>query len=300
MIKSDKSVRREVDSGGDSAGISAGGKSTLSGSTGAAETSENLALLVSYDGSHFHGWQTQHKSTSVQEKLENALQVITGQPVKVYGSGRTDAGVHAHNQVANAHVPKGQDLHKLRRSINGIAGPWISVKAIVTVAADFHARYEATGKWYRYRVFNHPYPPVFGRERVSWVRHPLDMAAMEVAARHLLGTHDFSAFRSSHCGAASPIRTMTRAELSLGDEPEAVIRIDLEGSGFLQHMARIIVGTLLGVGLGKIPPERIKDILASRDRDQALATAPGGGLHLMRVDYDLEVYPELREFHPGP
>lgn len=263
------------------------------------DATENLALLIAYEGSHFQGWQIQARCASVQEELEDALRLITRQKINVYGSGRTDAGVHAHNQVANAHLPKGQDLYKLRKSLNAIAGPWISVKAIVPVRSDFHARHKATGKWYRYRIFNHPFPPAFGRDRVWWVRHPLDLTAMREAARHLLGTHDFSAFRSSKCAAASPRRTITLAEISLGDEPEPVIRIDLEGSGFLQHMARIIVGTLLGVGEGKVPPHKMKDIVESRDRDQAFPTAPAGGLYLMRVDYDLETYPELSEFYPG-
>jgi tRNA pseudouridine38-40 synthase len=288
MNRPEKNVAKDGDSGG---GTSAPLHSR--------DATENLALLIAYDGSHFQGWQIQPQSASVQKELENALLLITRQKIKVYGSGRTDAGAHAHNQVANVHVPKGQDLYKLRKSINAIAGPWISVKAIVPVASDFHARHKATGKWYRYRIFNHPFPPAFGRDRVWWVRHPLDLAAMREAARHLLGTHDFSAFRSSKCAAASPRRTIARADISLGDEPEPVIRIDLEGSGFLQHMARIIVGTLLGVGLGKVPPHKMKDIVESRDREQALSTAPAGGLHLMRVEYDLEAYPELSEFYPG-
>ncbi|HKI97360.1 MAG TPA: tRNA pseudouridine(38-40) synthase TruA [bacterium] len=257
---------------------------------------QNYALLLAYNGSGYQGWQIQPHGPSVQGALEDALHTITRRTVKVYGSGRTDAGVHALNQVANVRLPPGQDLHKLRASLNGLLGPSVSVKAVVPVAERFHARHSARGKHYRYQLFNRPFPPVFGRHRAWWIKLPLDVPAMRAAAAHLIGEHDFSAFRAKQCAARHPVRTLHRLELLERDWPGCTLSIELEANGFLQHMARIVTGTLVEVGLGKLPPEAVERILAGRQREQAPATAPPGGLHLLRVYYDLAEFPELRAF----
>lgn len=275
------------------------GESGVDTAPAAPPRGQNHALLLGYDGSRFLGWQVQQQGETVQGRLEAGLETILRRQVKVFGSGRTDAGVHALNQVANVFLPPGQDLRRLRASLNGLAGPAISVKAIVPVSASFHARHRAKGKHYQYRIFNRPYPPVFGRERCWWLKAPLQMDAMREAAAHLLGTHDFTAFRASHCGAPHPVRTLRRLEIAACEDPGCTLTLDLEADAFLQHMARIITGTLVAVGQGKLEPERLAAILAGQRREEAHATAPPVGLHLMGVRYDLEEYPELREFGIG-
>ena len=254
----------------------------------------NHALALSYDGTPFCGWQIQPNGESVQGRLEAAFRTILRVPVKVTGSGRTDAGVHAIAQVANVHLPPGLDLGRLRGSLNGLAGPEISVRKIVPVPPRFHARHRARGKHYQYRIFNHPHPPVFERGRCWWLKSPLDLEAMRAAAAGLTGRHDFSAFRAIQCEASHPVRTLERLEISPGEGPDDLLRIDLEADAFLQHMARIIAGTLVAVGQGKLPPGEVPAILASRHRERAPGTAPAAGLHLMRVDYDLAEFPQLK------
>lgn len=271
-----------------------------SSQNGRSETKgwQNLALCLAYDGSGFQGWQIQPHGETVQGRLEAALRTMARQDLKVYGSGRTDAGVHALNQVANFHLPPearplGPDLHTLRASLNALAGPHISVKGLAPVPAHFHARHRARGKWYRYQVYNRPYPPVFGRQRTLWLRHALDVDAMRAAAAHLLGEHDFSAFRAIGCEARHPVRELRRLALSVGEWSDATLRIDIEASAFLQHMARIIVGTLIAVGQGRLAADEMPGLLQSRRRELAGSTVPGAGLHLMRVYYDLDEFPEL-------
>ena len=261
---------------------------------------QNLAMVLSYDGGSFQGWQFQPHGPTVQGRLEEALRTITGQEIKVYGSGRTDAGVHALNQVANFRVSPSQDLHKLQASLNGLAGPAISVKHLIPVSPRFHARHSAIGKIYRYHLFNRRYPPVFARGRAWWIRSLLDLPAMQEAARAMLGEQDFSAFRAADCAAASPVRTMRRIELESGDWSDGTLRIEMEASGFLQHMARIVVGTLVAVGLGRLEPADIPRILAAGRREAADATAPGHGLYLFRVCYDVAEFPALRALESDP
>lgn len=251
-------------------------------------------MAVAYEGSGFQGWQVQPHGPTVQGKLEEVLRIVCGRAIKVYGSGRTDTGVHALCQVANFFAPEGRDLQKLRASLNGLAAPAISVMGLVPVSTEFHARHSAIGKTYRYHVFNRPYPPVFARDRCWWLRTPLDVAAMAEAAQALVGSHDYSAFRSNECAAASPMRTIHRLEVSECGRSDGTIRIEIEASGFLQHMVRIITGTLTAVGQGRIAPRDMPEILAGKERERAGDTAPGRGLYLVRVNYDLDAFPELR------
>jgi tRNA pseudouridine38-40 synthase len=251
-------------------------------------------MRLAYDGGAFHGWQVQDHCASVEAALGQALTTALRRPTRVFGSGRTDAGVHALNQVAHCDIPEGTDLERLRASLNALAAPAISVQDIVPVPGDFHARHSATGKVYRYHLQNRPYPAVLARGRCWWIRPPLNIPAMREAAAALIGTHDFSAFRASQCAAPSPVRELRRIDLSEGDWTDGTLRIELEASGFLQHMARIIVGNLVSVGLGKLSPRGLATILATGDRTRAAMTAPAKGLHLVRVFYDLEAFPRLR------
>ena len=253
-----------------------------------------IALRLAYDGSAFHGWQIQDHCESIEAALAQALTTAVRRPTRVYGSGRTDAGVHALNQVAHCDIPEGIDLERLRASLNALAAPAISVQDIVPVPGDFHARHSAIGKVYRYHIQNRAYPAVLARERCWWIRLPLNIPAMREAAAALAGTHDFSAFRASQCAAPSPVREMRRIELSEGDWSDGTLRVELEASGFLQHMARIIVGNLVSVGLGKLSPPGLAAILATRNRTRAAMTAPAKGLHLVQVFYDLAAFPQLR------
>lgn len=275
-----------------------------------------LAMVCAYEGSRFQGWQIQSRGATLQGRLEEALRIATGSRIRLFGSGRTDSGVHAFNQVAHFDIPRdiprdipldipghlsvdgsgGGAPDRLRVSLDALAGPHISVKALVRVPAHFHARHSAIGKTYRYHIFNRPYPPVFARERSWWLRRPLDAGAMAGAAEWLEGSHDFSAFRAADCSAASPVRTIRKIDIELGDWPDGSLRITIEATGFLMHMARIMAGTLVGVGHGRLAAEDIPAIIDSRERSRAGDTAPARGLHLLHVQYDLEEYPELREF----
>lgn len=251
------------------------------------------AALLSYNGSAYQGWQVQPQRPTVQGALEDALQIILRENTPVVGSGRTDSGVHALNQVASFLVPEGTALPRLQASLNGLCGPGIAIKALVRAPAAFHARYDALGKLYRYDIHNRPYPPVFNLHRCWWLHQPLDLAAMREAASHLPGEHDFSAFRSSQCGAQSPVRALRRVEILAEKNEEFPLSIELEASGFLQHMARIITGTLVAVGRGKVTPDSLPAILSSRSREQAGQTAPGRGLHLISVQYDPSRFPQV-------
>lgn len=252
-------------------------------------------MLVAYDGRPFLGWQVQPHGPSVQAKLEEAIRIATRVAAPVHGSGRTDAGVHAEGQVAHVLLPGDLDLHKLRGNLNGLAGPHIAVKALAWVSPEFHARHSAIGKTYRYRIFNRPYPSVLGR-RCWWVRQALDVPAMRAAVQALIGEHDFSAFRAKDCEALHAVRTLRAIEITELAEADATLALEFDATAFLKQMVRILTGTLVAVGLGKLRPEDMAGILASRDRERAAATAPPEGLHLMRVHYDLERFPELKAF----
>jgi tRNA pseudouridine38-40 synthase len=254
----------------------------------------NMAMLLAYDGTPFQGWQIQNHAETVQGRLQEALRVAARCEATVYGSGRTDAGVHALGQVANAWVPEHTDLYRLRASLNALAGPEIAVLALGWAPPEFHARHSAVGKCYRYRIHNRASPPVLARRQCWWVRRALDVAAMRSAAEALLGTHDFSSFRAKECAAASPVRDLRAIRIVESAEPEGALHIEYEASGFLQHMARILTGTLVAAGHGELTPADVSTILAARRREAAPMTAPGLGLHLVRVDYDWARFPELR------
>ncbi|HUT33253.1 MAG TPA: tRNA pseudouridine(38-40) synthase TruA [Planctomycetota bacterium] len=246
------------------------------------ELRRNLKLTVEYDGTNYHGWQRQANAPSVQQALEEGISRVVGHAATLYGSGRTDAGVHALGQVANFHTSTAIPAERLPHAINAHVADDIAVLRAEDVAADFHARYSAKRKTYRYRIVCRPVRPAVGAAFVHWQRQPLDVAAMRRAAALFLGEHDFAAFESHSEGEGS-VRTISRSDLE-----EAGERLDyyVAANGFLYNMVRAMVGTLLEIGSGRRPPDDVARLLASRDRSLAGRTAPAKGLCLMAVEYE--------------
>jgi tRNA pseudouridine38-40 synthase len=242
-----------------------------------------IALGVEYDGSRFCGWQTQPQGCAVQDALERALTEVASAPVTTVCAGRTDAGVHALGQVVHFDTGAERPDAAWVRGVNALLPPACAVNWSRPVAQDFHARYSALARHYRYLLLNHPVRPAADQERVGWFHLPLDLEKMQRAARLLIGEHDFSAFRSSECQARTPVRMLTRLDVERrGDH----LVIDFSANAFLHHMVRNIVGCLIYVGKGKYPPEWLGEVLAGRDRKRAAPTFGAAGLYLSRVIYD--------------
>jgi tRNA pseudouridine38-40 synthase len=241
-----------------------------------------IAIGIEYDGSRFHGWQSQPSGETVQDHLERALAAIAGEDVRLAGAGRTDAGVHAVAQVAHFETAAARPASAWVRGVNTLLPHAVAVKWAVPVADDFHARYSAVSRSYRYVLCNHPVRPALHHGRVGWFHAPLDPAAMRAAAAHLAGEHDFSAFRSSECQAKSPVRTLHAWAIH---QRGAYFSFEFTANGFLHHMVRNIVGCLVYVGKGKHPPGWVAEVLAGRDRTQAAPTFSPDGLYLTAVDY---------------
>ena len=243
-----------------------------------------IALGVEYEGSGFCGWQTQPAGCAVQDRLEAALTQIAGAPVNTICAGRTDTGVHALAQVVHFDCTAERPESAWVRGVNALLPPAIAVTWAQPVADTFHARFSATARHYRYRLLNHAVRPAADHGRVGWFHAPLDVARMREAAASLLGEHDFSAFRSSQCQAKSPVRTLTQLDVQ-ADVPYIVF--DLCANGFLHHMVRNIIGSLVYIGCGRQPPEWMRTLLAARDRTEAAPTFEAAGLYLNGVDYDV-------------
>lgn len=245
----------------------------------------HLKLTVQYDGTSYVGWQRQENGTSIQGLLERVLEPIEGAHVTVHGAGRTDAGVHALGQVASVGVTTRLDCPTLARAMNAVLPPDVRVLSAEDVSSDFHARFSATGKLYEYRIINAPLISPF-LHRYAWhVIPPLDLDAMREAASAFRGRHDFAAFQASGSSVTTTERTIGRIEWEDGGGYDLPLLFRVEGDGFLRHMVRNIVGTLVEVGIGRWPAGCVPDILASKDRALAGATAPAHGLFLVRVSY---------------
>jgi tRNA pseudouridine38-40 synthase len=242
----------------------------------------NLKLVVEYDGTHLAGWQRQDGQETVQGWLEKAFHSMTKQEVVIRGAGRTDAGVHAEAQVANVELASRIPAIGFLRGLNTFLPREIAVLEVADVPSSFNARFSARGKIYRYQVWNHPVrSPRFAR--YAWhVYDALDIHAMREAAAVLVGEHDFRAFRSADCDRKNTVRIIRRLDVR---REGAMVSFEVEGTAFLRNMVRILAGTLVAVGRGKMVAADVAAALASGDRTQAGITAPPWGLTLAKVIY---------------
>lgn len=244
-----------------------------------------IAAGVCYDGSRFDGWQSQPSGNTVQDHLERSLARIAGSSVRVTAAGRTDAGVHATGQVFHFDVEVARPEAAWVRGTNAFLPDAIAVQWAVPVDEKFHARFSAVARTYRYVLFAHPVRPSVLAPYVGWFHHPLDAAAMGEGARHLVGRHDFSAFRAAECQAKSPVRNLHSATI---ETRGPYIVIELRADAFLHHMVRNIVGALVYVGCARQPPEWIAQLRDGRNRGAGAPTFSPNGLYLARVEYGPE------------
>lgn len=240
-------------------------------------------IALEYDGGAFVGWQRQDNGPSVQAAVETAVQAFCGETVHVVAAGRTDAGVHARGQVAHCDLHRDVRAETLRDAVNFHLRPLpVAVLEAEAVGDDFHARFSARRRSYRYRICNRRAPPVLDRGHAWWMPRHLDADAMAAAAKELVGRHDFTTFRSSACQATSPVRTLDHLVVDrAGDD----IWLDATARSFLHHQVRNMVGTLALIGRGKWSIDDLRNALAARDRRRGGPTAPAAGLCLMRVEY---------------
>jgi tRNA pseudouridine38-40 synthase len=239
-------------------------------------------LIVEYEGSAYHGWQVQKNGITIQEVLEEKLSQITNIKTTVLSSGRTDAGVHAEGMPAHFVTESKMKSDEFQLALNSLLPHDITIKEVRKVPMSFHARGSAKRKLYRYTILNRDYPSALNFRRSWFIPHKLDVAAMRRAAKYLEGEHDFTSFRAGNCNAKSPIRTIDRIEILSQD---GFLIFEFEGKGFLKHMVRNFIGTLVYVGKKKFPAQQVKVILEARDRKVAGPTAPSNGLCLIKVLY---------------
>ena len=250
-------------------------------------SAQNWLLLLTYEGTCYHGWQVQHNSPTIENTLEQAVERLTGEHVKVHGAGRTDSGVHALNFTANftAIAENFTTAEKWRVALNAVLPADIVVKYAQTVDANFHARHSAIGKRYRYLISNLPYESPFSRSQSWWISTNLEIDLMRKAADLLIGKQDFSAFRAASCISPSPVKDLRKIEITNTRTRYSTLQIEMEANSFLQHMVRIITGTLVEVGQGRKSVEDVAQALESGHRKQAGITAPGHGLYSLSVIY---------------
>ena len=253
-----------------------------------------LRLTLAYDGAAFAGSQIQPGQRTVQGEIERALTTLDGQPVRAVFAGRTDTGVHAVAQVAHADVEREREPAAWRQGLNGLLSPDVRVTNVRVVSSGFHARYDATWRQYRYAIWNGAVQPPLTRGMMWHRRRPLDVAAMTAASRTLIGTHDFASFAGDGRGVPAcrteTVRTMRVAEWTAERRPEAIagraLMFTIEGNGFLPHMVRNVVGSLVLIGMGDAPVDWMSTLLVERDRRLAAPTAPPHGLTLWQVRYE--------------
>jgi tRNA pseudouridine38-40 synthase len=243
----------------------------------------NIRLLLEYDGTRYHGWQRQKNALSIQEVIETLLARLTGDAVKLHGSGRTDAGVHALGQIANFHTLSHIPLKAFHAGLNSLLPPDIAVLEAAEVPPEFHARKSALSKTYEYRILNRANRSPLHHHYGWWIAARLDLDAMAAAAALLPGEHDFSAFRASGSGNRNPVRQISAARWQT--HPGGWLRFTITANGFLRGMVRSLVGTMVEIGKGKAAPELLTELLRSGERRLAGPTAPPQGLYLVEVRY---------------
>lgn len=241
-----------------------------------------LALGLEYAGDAFEGWQSQRHGRTVQDRLEAAIAAVAGQPVRLHCAGRTDTGVHATAQVAHFDTEAHRPASAWVRGVNSQLDAALVVRWAIEVDTDFHARFSAQARRYRYVLHNAPTRPALLARRVGWFHLPLDEGAMDEAATALVGVHDFTSFRAAGCQGKDPRRFMHQARVCRDGD---YLLFDFHANGFLHHMVRNLVGALVMVGKGARPPAWVAQVLAARDRSLAAPTFPADGLYLCGVDY---------------
>ncbi|MBN2327675.1 MAG: tRNA pseudouridine(38-40) synthase TruA [Candidatus Omnitrophica bacterium] len=243
----------------------------------------NIRLDLEYDGRNYFGWQCQPDRSTVEQTLKNAVEILVQHPVTIYSSGRTDSGVHAEQHVAHFFSETGLPHERILIALNSLLPDDIVPYRCVDMPQDWKARYDAVEREYRYTYYNDSLPSVFFRHWAYWIKKPLDFEAMKTAARYLEGRHDFSAFRSTHCDAENPVRTIYELSLKKKDK---LIFMKVRGQAFLRSQVRTFAGTLLDIGLGRFDPHSIPDMLASKDRNVTGPSLPAHGLSLVAVRYE--------------
>ncbi len=242
-----------------------------------------IALGIEYDGNQFFGWQSQAGGHTVQDALQAALSNIASEPIAIIAAGRTDTGVHALEQVAHFDTHAERPLSAWVRGVNSLLPKSVAVLWAHVVPDEFHARFSAQARSYSYFLINRPVRSAVQHGRVGWYHAPLDEKKMCGAAKYLLGEHDFSSFRAAECQAKSPVKNL--AQLDIARRGENIV-FDLTANAFLHHMVRNIVGCLIYVGQGKRPPQWLREVLESRNRNQAAPTFAPDGLYLRRIQYE--------------
>ncbi|MCX5843546.1 MAG: tRNA pseudouridine(38-40) synthase TruA [Deltaproteobacteria bacterium] len=243
----------------------------------------NIKMILEYEGTRYHGWQYQVGRITIQQVLEECIGTITQEKIRVIGSGRTDAGVHALNQVANFTTNTTIKARNLLRGINSLLPVDIAVKELMETNGAFHARHDAKSKVYLYQIVNSPVRSALYSRYAWFIREPLDLERIRETSALLIGTYDFSSFCAANCGIKNHVRTVMNIDVEMSQR--GTIKVYVEADGFLKYMVRNIVGTLSDVGRGKLSPAALKGIMEAKDRRCAGVTAPACGLFLKEVRY---------------
>ena len=250
-------------------------------------TAQNWLILLKFDGTRYHGWQIQPNSPTIEDILKRAIELLTGETVEVFGAGRTDSGVHALNFTANFKISTEnfKTPEKWRKALNAVLPHDIVVKCLQAVPSKFHARHDAIAKRYRYLIYNLPYKSAFSQKHSWWINQNLDIKRMREAAIILTGEYDFSAFRSTSCTSPHPVKNLSEILITKKKLLYSTMQIEFEANSFLQHMVRIMTGTLVEVGLGRRKIDDLPKVLKSGQRKLAGVTAPAHGLYSLKVIY---------------
>ncbi len=241
-----------------------------------------FAIGIEFLGTNYRGWQRQQEVVCVQELIETALSKIANEPIEVVAAGRTDAKVHASNMIAHFTTTANRPIYNWMRGANTLLPDDIAMRWMQPMPNDFHARFKAIARRYRYITLNQPQRPAILHHQVTHVFEPLDLSAMQTAVQDLVGIHDFSSFRASACQSRQPIRNVSHAKLFQHGQ---YIVFDIQADGFLHHMVRNLMGTLYAIGLGRLPTTAFQELIALKDRTQAPATADPDGLYFINAYY---------------